>query len=212
MDYYYCETYKTSARTPSRPSESRARVDLEALGQDGELYRATNDQASLLASSRRKLAEYHANEGWSDAWQSEVDINRTSASLCNGIQQLRKFQFELVNRVPALQSIEVQTRHAQQAACVLLGLDRNEANMRLSVVNKVAQALIQNAVYSPISNETRSATADEEEGMAWWNALTEAARAQWLTVVGTGVAADAWAEYKRRASPTVEKAGDRRAE
>ncbi|MBD4469047.1 hypothetical protein GUG81_08550, partial [Xanthomonas citri pv. citri] len=41
--------------------------------------------------------------------------------------------------------------------------------------------------------------ADEIAGMAWWNGLPEAERQEWTRHAGnTGVAADAWAEYKRR--------------
>ncbi len=41
-------------------------------------------------------------------------------------------------------------------------------------------------------------TADERAGMAWWNALTEAARLYWLRRAGdTGRVADAWAAYQQ---------------
>lgn len=41
--------------------------------------------------------------------------------------------------------------------------------------------------------------ADEIAGMAWWNGMPEAERQEWTRHAGnTGVAADAWAEYKRR--------------
>jgi hypothetical protein len=38
--------------------------------------------------------------------------------------------------------------------------------------------------------------ADELLGMAWWNGLSDRARALWLQRVGTAVAADAWALFK----------------
>jgi hypothetical protein len=40
----------------------------------------------------------------------------------------------------------------------------------------------------------------ELAGIAWWNALTEAARADWLRCAGSATPADAWAEYKRQAA------------
>ena len=40
--------------------------------------------------------------------------------------------------------------------------------------------------------------ADDELGMAWWNALTEQERARWSTVAGkTGRPKDAWEAFKR---------------
>lgn len=39
-------------------------------------------------------------------------------------------------------------------------------------------------------------TPDEEAGMAWWNALSEADRTRWLQQAGTAVPAIAWACYK----------------
>lgn len=39
-------------------------------------------------------------------------------------------------------------------------------------------------------------TIDEENGMTWWNSLTEVARSYWLSVAGSAVPADAWAAYK----------------
>lgn len=43
-------------------------------------------------------------------------------------------------------------------------------------------------------------TEDETAGMAWWNGLTDQERADWMERAGnTGVAADAWAAYKRAA-------------
>jgi len=45
---------------------------------------------------------------------------------------------------------------------------------------------------------TDQPTADERAGMAWWNALTEAARLYWLRRAGdTGRVADAWAAYQQ---------------
>ena len=41
-------------------------------------------------------------------------------------------------------------------------------------------------------------TPDEAAGIAWWNRLTEAERAQWLAVAGSAVPADAWVAYKRQ--------------
>lgn len=41
-------------------------------------------------------------------------------------------------------------------------------------------------------------TADELEGMAWWNGLDDYERRRWMKLAGdTGRAADAWAEWKR---------------
>jgi len=41
---------------------------------------------------------------------------------------------------------------------------------------------------------------DARSGMTWWNGLTERERAEWMARAdNTGVAADAWAEFKRAA-------------
>jgi hypothetical protein len=49
----------------------------------------------------------------------------------------------------------------------------------------------------PSVAETRKPTPDEQLGMAWWNNLTKAERAVWMSRAGhTGVAADAWAAFK----------------
>ena len=41
-------------------------------------------------------------------------------------------------------------------------------------------------------------SADDEAGMAWWNALTERERAKWSALAGnTGRAKDAWEAFKR---------------
>jgi hypothetical protein len=43
-----------------------------------------------------------------------------------------------------------------------------------------------------------STPSEAELGMAWWNRLTERERVQWMAVAGnTGVAADAWAAFRR---------------
>lgn len=43
----------------------------------------------------------------------------------------------------------------------------------------------------------RARTGDENAGMTWWNALTEADRRHWMAEAGnTGVVADAWHRYK----------------
>jgi len=42
----------------------------------------------------------------------------------------------------------------------------------------------------------REATADEQAGMEWWNALTEAQRARWLRAAGSAAPAEAWVAYK----------------
>ncbi len=45
--------------------------------------------------------------------------------------------------------------------------------------------------------KTYSATADDIEGMNWWNALTEQERAEWMARAGnTGRAEDAWKAFK----------------
>ena len=45
----------------------------------------------------------------------------------------------------------------------------------------------------------RQPTADERNGIAWWNRLTAASRAHWLRIAATSVPADAWAAFKRHA-------------
>jgi hypothetical protein len=42
----------------------------------------------------------------------------------------------------------------------------------------------------------RKPTADEELGMKWWNALTEAQRGEWLRRANSATPADAWAAYR----------------
>ncbi|WKB50562.1 hypothetical protein [Eleftheria terrae] len=41
--------------------------------------------------------------------------------------------------------------------------------------------------------------ADAEQGMQWWNGMTDAERRRWALAVRTGVAADAWRLYQRSA-------------
>jgi len=36
---------------------------------------------------------------------------------------------------------------------------------------------------------------DPEQGVSWWNAMSEEVRAHWLSVAGTAVPADAWQAY-----------------
>ncbi|MCK1339801.1 hypothetical protein IVB38_28315 [Bradyrhizobium sp. 38] len=45
--------------------------------------------------------------------------------------------------------------------------------------------------------DERTPTADEAEGMKWYNSMTNEQRAGWLKRVGTGVPANAWMEFKR---------------
>jgi hypothetical protein len=49
----------------------------------------------------------------------------------------------------------------------------------------------------PPSQTPPSSEPDGQEGMGWWNALTDAERVMWAAFVGTGVASDAWERYKR---------------
>ncbi len=53
------------------------------------------------------------------------------------------------------------------------------------------------AALAPSIALERPLTFDEAAGMAWWNALTPAARKNWLRLAGSAVAADAWELYKR---------------
>ena len=41
-------------------------------------------------------------------------------------------------------------------------------------------------------------TQDEQAGMAWFNALTERARSEWLAHAGTGRPMDAWHAFRKR--------------
>lgn len=45
----------------------------------------------------------------------------------------------------------------------------------------------------------KTATSDGAAGMAWWNALSEKQRAEWLSRANSARPADAWAAYKREA-------------
>lgn len=42
----------------------------------------------------------------------------------------------------------------------------------------------------------REPTADERAGMAWWNAMSEHARREWLRKARSAVPAEAWAAYR----------------
>ena len=48
-----------------------------------------------------------------------------------------------------------------------------------------------------MSEDERTATSDDQVGMIWWNALTEAERAYWLKRADSARAVDAWRAYKR---------------
>ena len=65
----------------------------------------------------------------------------------------------------------------------------------------VVPSLLGRAPYARIEDmkneHDREPTPDETAGMAWWNSLTEADRADWLARAGSAVPADAWAAYKR---------------
>ena len=54
------------------------------------------------------------------------------------------------------------------------------------------------------ADEHREPTTDEAMGMAWWNSLSDSARAQWSAKVGTGVVADAWALCKASQSSGID--------
>lgn len=41
-----------------------------------------------------------------------------------------------------------------------------------------------------------TATPDEAAGVAWWNGLSEPARAAWMLLADSAVPADAWALFK----------------
>ncbi|NHZ66628.1 hypothetical protein [Massilia genomosp. 1] len=43
----------------------------------------------------------------------------------------------------------------------------------------------------------RTTTQDEQDGIEWFNSLTETGRAEWLNRAGSAVPADAWQEFKR---------------
>jgi hypothetical protein len=46
---------------------------------------------------------------------------------------------------------------------------------------------------------------DAELGMAWWNNLNEVERLQWLERANSAAPADAWAEFKRSGSKTIQE-------
>ena len=48
--------------------------------------------------------------------------------------------------------------------------------------------------------EVKTMTDDEKNGIDWWNSMTEFVRSYWLSVAGSAVPADAWAEYKKSCS------------
>jgi len=46
--------------------------------------------------------------------------------------------------------------------------------------------------------DERKPNTDEAMGITWWNGLTKQERARWMQLAGnTGVAADAWAAFKK---------------
>ena len=46
---------------------------------------------------------------------------------------------------------------------------------------------------------------DEQQGMDWWNQLTEDERANWLQIAGSAVPAEAWAAYQRTRANDIER-------
>lgn len=48
----------------------------------------------------------------------------------------------------------------------------------------------------------REPTQTEHVGMAWWNALSEWARGEWLRKAGSAVLAEAWAAFTREQATT----------
>jgi hypothetical protein len=54
-----------------------------------------------------------------------------------------------------------------------------------------------------ILRETKSTSADEQAGMAWWNGLSEQGRRAWVTRFGVFTVADAWAAFKRDSARPV---------
>jgi hypothetical protein len=50
---------------------------------------------------------------------------------------------------------------------------------------------------SEMTGDERQPTPDEQAGMDWWNALTEAERAYWLRTADTATPAEAWDAFKQ---------------
>jgi len=48
--------------------------------------------------------------------------------------------------------------------------------------------------------EGRKPTQDELDGMTWFNSLSEQERAYWLAQADTAIAAQAWAQFKKKSS------------
>jgi hypothetical protein len=70
------------------------------------------------------------------------------------------------------------------------------------VVTEVGRAVLAAKTREAVVTTETQPTPDERAGIAWWNALDEAARRYWLQQAGnTGRAADAWAAYKRAERP-----------
>lgn len=54
----------------------------------------------------------------------------------------------------------------------------------------------------------RKPTSDEAMGIAWWNSLDAQERMRWMEAAGnTGVAADAWAAFKKNVDAEIQQVG-----
>jgi hypothetical protein len=51
-----------------------------------------------------------------------------------------------------------------------------------------------------MSQERKKPTKDEAAGMAWWNAMSDQSRANWLARTGAETPTEAWAAFKRERS------------
>lgn len=89
--------------------------------------------------------------------------------------------------------------HVEQAIALYLDNDRTKGVKPKAVEAELVQLANNIRSYlQHVAADVRKADPDGAAGMAWWNALTPGERVYWMDAAGdTGVAADAWAAFKR---------------
>lgn len=78
------------------------------------------------------------------------------------------------------------------------GLSPTSIAFREMMLNGRVNELMNEGVQEGIAQTHAAREADALKGSEWWNGLDEAQRKEWMARTGnSGLAADAWAEYKR---------------
>ena len=127
-----------------------------------------------------------------------IDAQRRGSALTRA--KIRLFLGWHVRRAPYLEAVQQGgPRHSINGAAENA---RTVTMANAAYAQEKLQALLKR-------NDAPSAEdLDDEEGMAWWNALDRRARAKWIKAAGdTGVAADAWNAFKMALGALTENAG-----